>query len=330
MRTHRTLGSNGPQVSALGLGCMGMSDFYGSKATRDDAESIATIRAALDAGITLLNTADFYGSGHNELLIAEALRGSGHKPFISVKTGILRTPSGGFGGLDVRPQALRNFAAHTLTRLGVEVIDLYQPARLDPSIPVEDIAGTIADLIKEGKVRCFGLSEASPEQLRRAHQVHPVTAVEVEYSLATRVIERELLGTARELGVGIAAYGVLSRGLLTGGLPEAFHPADFRAHAPRFAGEAYAHNQQRVRTLHEMASELGCSAAQLAIAWVLHQGSDILPLIGTTQRSRLAENLQALEIRLSAEDLRRLDEAFPDGAFEGSRYAEAQMGLVVR
>jgi aryl-alcohol dehydrogenase-like predicted oxidoreductase len=309
---------------------MGMSDFYGSNATRDDAESIATIRAALDAGITLLNTGDFYGSGHNELLIAEALRGSAHKPFISVKTGILRTPSGGFGGIDVRPQALRNFAAHTLTRLGVEAIGLYQPARLDPSIPVEDIAGTIADLIREGKVRYFGLSEASPEQLRRAHQVHPVAAVEVEYSLATRVIERELLGTARELGVGIAAYGVLSRGLLSGELPAQFHPADFRAHAPRFTGEAYAHNQQRVRTLHGLAAEKGCSAAQLAIAWVLHQGADILPLIGTTKRSRLAGNLGALEIQLSAADLQQLDQAFPDGAFEGSRYAEAQMGLVVR
>lgn len=318
------------EVSDVGFGCMGMSDFYGTKATRNDAESIATIRAALDAGINILNTGDFYGVGHNELLIREALKGRTEKPLISVKTGILRTPSGGFSGIDTTPATLKNFAAHSLTRLDVEVIDIYQPARIHPAIPIEDTVGAIADLIREGKVRYLGLSEVNSEQLRRAHAVHPVTAIEVEYSLATRVIEKDLLRTARELGVGVTAYGVLSRGLLSGALEGNFPPSDFRAHVPRFQGENFASNQQRVQVLQQLAAEKGCTAAQLAIAWVLHQGNDILPLIGTTRRSRLAENLASQTIRLSASDLAQLDAAFPEGIIEGTRYDTQHMALVVQ
>lgn len=326
----KTVGNHGLQTSDLGLGCMGMSDFYGSKSTRNDAESIRTIQAAMDKGITFLNTGDFYGSGHNELLIREALRGRSDRPAISVKTGILRTPTGGFAGLDTRPQALKNFAAQTLSKLGTDVIDLYQPARLDPSIPIEDTVGAIADLIREGKVKYLGLSEVNAAQLRRAHAVHPVTAVEVEYSLATRVLEKELLQTARELGVGIVAYGVLSRGLLSGSLSGSFDPTDFRAHSPRFSGENFAANQQKMSTLERQAKDKGCTPAQLAIAWVLNQGTDILPLIGTTSTARLEENLAAQTIRLTKEEVNTLSEAYPEGTFAGERYAAQQMGLVLR
>ncbi|MCB0570256.1 MAG: aldo/keto reductase [Phaeodactylibacter sp.] len=326
----KRLGKTGPAVSAVGLGCMGMSDLYGSKATRDDKESMATIHAALDAGINFLNTGDFYGSGHNEMLIGKVLQERSELPLVSVKFGVLRTPQGGFSGIDTRPEAVRNFAAYSLTRLGVEAIGLYQPSRINPAIPIEETVGAIADLIREGKVLHLGLSEASPELLRRAHAVHPVTAIEVEYSLATRVIERELLDTARELGVGVVAYGVLSRGLLSGTLNGHYEPGDFRGHAPRFTGSNFEANQGRLQKLHGLADDKGCTPAQLAIAWALHQGDDILPLIGTTNRGRLAENLAAIDIELSPEELRQLNEAFPEGAFAGERYAQQQMGLVVR
>jgi aryl-alcohol dehydrogenase-like predicted oxidoreductase len=325
----KKLGKNFPIVSALGLGCMGMSDFYGSRETRDDMESIETIKAALDAGIHFLNTGDFYGSGHNELLIREALKGRSDKPMISVKFGVLRSPKGAFLGIDTRPDSVKNYAAYSLTRLGIDAIDIYQPARIHPGIPLEETVGAIADLIKEGKVRYLGLSEASPELIRRAHRVHSVTAVEVEYSLATRVIENELIATCRELGIGIVAYGVLSRGLLSGTLTGNYAATDFRSHLPRFTGRNFETNKRSIAVLEELANEKGCTPSQLAIAWVLHRGDDILPLIGTTKRSRLRENLVAAEIDLSDEDMLRISNAFPEGTFAGQRYSEPQMASVV-
>ena len=323
------LGKNGPMVSAPGLGTMGMSDMYGTANTRNDNESIQTICAALDMGINFVDTGDYYGAGHNELLIREALKGRSDKPLISVKFGALRSPSGDWLGFDTRPEAVKNFAAYSLTRLNVDAIDIYQPGRINPSIPIEDTVGAIADLIKNGKVKYIGLSEASPEIIRRAHKVHPVTAVEVEYSLASRVIEKELLQTCRELGIGIVAYGVLSRGLLTGALTGQFAPTDFRAHAPRFTGENFEKNKTKVELLQDMAKQKGCTASQLALAWVMHQGNEILPLFGTTKKDRLKENIEAASIHLTTEELAFLDSHFPEGAFAGTRYAAPQMGMVV-
>ena len=323
------LGKKGPVVSVPGFGTMGMSDMYGTKESRNDAESVKTIQAALDLGINFIDTGDYYGMGHNELLIREALKGRKQKPVISVKFGALRSPSGDWLGFDTRPEAVKNFAAYSLTRLDVEAIDIYQPGRINPAIPIEETVGAIADLIKQGKVKYIGLSEASPELIRRAHKVHPVTAVEVEYSLASRVIEKELLHVCRELGIGIVAYGVLSRGLLSGELTGQFPMTDFRAHAPRFTGENFEINKKKVALLQEIARKKGCTNSQLALAWVLHQGNDILPLFGTTKQNRLKENAEAAEIKLTAEELKSLDEAFPEGAFAGTRYAAPQMGMVV-
>lgn len=323
------LGKNGPHISALGLGTMGMSDMYGTKETRNDAESIKTIQAALDMGINFLDTGDYYGMGHNELLIREALKSRKEKPVISVKFGALRAPSGEWLGFDTRPEAVKNFAAHSLTRLKVEAIDIYQPGRINPSIPIEETVGAIADLIKQGFVKYIGLSETSPELIRRAHNVHPITAVEVEYSLASRVIEKELLQVCRELGIGVVAYGVLSRGLLSGELTGQFPVTDFRAHAPRFSGENFETNKKKVALLQDMAKQKGCTASQLALAWVLHQGNDILPLFGTIKQHRLSENIEATQIQLTAEELQTLDRTFPEGAFAGTRYAAPQMGMVV-
>ncbi len=326
---NKTLGKNGPAIPlGVGFGCMGMSDFYGSRAN-DEAESVAVLEAALDAGIGFLNTGDFYGLGHNELLLRRALAERSRQPLLSVKFGAMRGPGGEFVGFDGRPQAVKSFAAYSLVRLGRDVIDLYQPARVDPTVPIEDTVGAIKELIDAGHVRYLGLSEASPEQLRRAHAVHPVSALEVEYSLGTRIIERELLQTARELGVAVVAYGVLSRGLLSGRVTQ-LAAGDFRAHIPRFSGENFSENKKRVALLEDMAREKSCTPAQLAISWVLHQGDNVIPLLATTNRRRLEENLAALDIRLDKEDLRRLDELFPEGAIQGDRYPEAQMAMVVR
>lgn len=325
----KKLNSIKKQIFPVGLGCMGMSDFYGSKDTRDDLQSIETIKSALDAGINFLNTADYYGSGHNELLIRDAIKGRTEKPLIAVKFGGLRTPSGGFTGVDTTPNAVKNFASYTLTRLNIEAIDIYLPGRINPAIPIEDTVGAIAELIKEGKVKYLGLSEANAEVLRKANSVYPVSVVEVEYSLATRVIEKELLPVCRELGVGIVAYGVLSRGLLTGKMTGDFEPTDFRAYAPRFTGKNFENNQKQIAVLKNLADEKGCSPSQLAIAWVLNQGDDILPLVGTTKVSRLKENLEAINIKLNREDLKNLSETFPEGSFAGQRYDENQMKIVV-
>ena len=328
MKTIR-LGKEGPEVYAPGLGTMGMSDFYGTKETRNDEESIQTIKAALDMGINFLDTGDYYNAGHNELLIREALKGRNDKPVISVKFGALRSPAGEWLGYDTRPEAVKNFAAYSLNRLNVEAIDIYQPGRINPSIPVEETVGAISDLIKQGKVKYIGLSEANPEIIRRAHKVHPITAVEVEYSLASRVIEKEFLKVCRELGIGIVAYGVLSRGLLTGELTGRFPISDFRAHAPRFTGENFEKNKLKIALLQDMANKKGCTASQLALAWVLYQGDDILPLFGTTKKARLKENIESTDIKLTADELNTLDTTFPEGSFAGTRYASQQMGMVV-
>lgn len=329
--TQRRIGNTGLQTSALGLGCMGMSDMYGTAATRDDRESIATIQAAVDAGINFINTGDFYGSGHNELLISKALTdGRRHKVSISVKFGVLRTPDGSVGGIDCRPAAVKNFAAYTLQRLGTDVIDIYQPARLDPNVPLEETIGAIADLIQEGKVRFLGVSELNAEQLRRAHKVHPVTALEIEYSLATRFIEAQILPAARELGIGIVAYGALSRGLLSGTLDGKFAPTDFRAHNPRFQGENFTKNARKVEALRSIAARIGATPAQLALAWVMSRGPDIVTLVGTSKRSRLAENLAACELTLDQSVLDELDREFDANAISGERYDAQGMRMIAQ
>lgn len=325
----KKLNSINKEIFPIGLGCMGMSDFYGNKATRDDSKSIETIKAALDAGINYLNTADYYGAGHNELLIREAIKDRNEKPLIAVKFGGLRTPSGGFTGVDTTPNAVKNFAAYTLTRLNAEAIDIYLPGRINPAIPIEDTAGAISELIKEGKVKYLGLSEASAAVVKKAHSIHPVSVVEVEYSLATRVIEKELLPVCRELGIGITAYGVLSRGLLSGGMTGKFEAGDFRAFAPRFTGKNFEENKKRIEVLKKLAEEKGCTPSQLAIAWVLNQGDDILPLLGTTKVSRLNEYLKAVEIKLTDIEMKNLSDAFPEGSFAGQRYDDNQMKIVV-
>ncbi|HEY5951882.1 MAG TPA: aldo/keto reductase [Kofleriaceae bacterium] len=327
----RTIGTRGLEASVLGLGCMGMSDMYGTAATRDDAESLATIQAAVDAGITFIDTGDFYGMGHNELLVGKALAGGRRdRVAISVKFGVLRTPSGMVGGLDGRPAAVKNFAAYSLRRLGVDVIDVYQAARVDPAVPIEDTVGAIADLIKEGKVRYLGVSEVTAAQLRKAHAVHPVTALEIEYSLATRFIEKEILPVARELGIGIVAYGAMTRGLLTGTLDGKFAPTDFRAHNPRFQGDNFAANVKKVEALAAIATGMGATPAQLAIAWVMSRGDDIVTLIGTSKRTRLAENLGAAKLQLDADVLTQLDRLFGADGLAGERYDAQHMHVVAR
>ena len=321
----RQLGATGPVVSALGLGCMGMSGMYG---TADRDESIATIHAALDAGITLLDTGDFYGMGHNELLIAEALEGRNRDDvLLSVKFGAQRGPDGSWLGYDARPQAVKTALAYTLQRLRTDHIDVYRPARLDASVPIEETVGAIGELVQAGYVRHVGLSEVGAETIRRAAAVHPISDLQIEYSLISRGIERAILPTCRELGIAITAYGFLSRGLISGryradgGIPA----GDIRGRMPRFQGENLSQNLALVEALREVADGKGVSVAQIAFAWVLSRGEDIVPLVGARRRDQLEEALGALEVELSADDLERIEQAVPPDAAAGDRYGPPQM-----
>jgi aryl-alcohol dehydrogenase-like predicted oxidoreductase len=320
-----TLGRGGPEVSRAGLGLMGMSGIYGAA---DEQESLATIRAALDAGITLLDTGDFYGMGHNELLLSRVLREVPRDSvFVQVKFGGQRDPSGRFIGHDASPAGVKNYLSYSLTRLGTDYIDLYQPARLDPHVPIEDTVGAIAEMIEAGYVRHLGLSEVGADTIRRAHAVHPVRELQIEYSLMSRGIEAEILPVLRELGISVTAYGILSRGLLnreTARLAE----GDPRARFPRFQGGNLERNLELLDALEKIADQRGVSAAQLAIAWVAAQGEDIIPLIGTKRRTRLAEALAALDLRLTPAELDAIGAAVPDGQVAGTRYDAPQMGAL--
>jgi aryl-alcohol dehydrogenase-like predicted oxidoreductase len=322
----RRLGTTGPQVSAIGLGCMGMSGTYGPA---DETESIATIHAALDAGISLLDTGDYYGMGHNELLIGKALGGRDRDQVVlSVKFGALRGPDLAYIGIDGRPVAVRNFLAYSLQRLGTDHVDIYRLGRVDPQVPIEDTVGAIAELITAGHVRHVGLSEAGAETIRRAHATHPVADVQLEYSLLSRGIESEILPTCRELGVGVTAYGVLSRGLLGGRVPGQAAAGDVRGRMPRFRPENLERNLALVAGLRSIAGAKGVTVAQLAIAWVLARGPDIVPVVGTTRRDRLAEAVDALGLELSEDDLAAIERAAPPGAVAGDRYDERQMAML--
>jgi aryl-alcohol dehydrogenase-like predicted oxidoreductase len=326
--TTRKLGSRGPHVSAIGLGCMGMSALYGP-ANRD--ECIATIRAALDAGITLFDTGDFYGMGDNELLIREALANRDRDELlISVKFGAQRAPDGAWLGYDARPQAVKTWLAYTLTRLGTDHVDIYRPARLDPEVPIEETVGAIAELVDAGYVRHIGLSEVGAETIRRAHSVHPISDLQIEYSLISRGIEAEILPTCRELGIGLTAYGVLSRGLISGHWSRERSPqqVDFRSMSPRFQGENLQQNLDLVDRLNGFTAGRGVSVAETAIAWVLSRGEDIVPLVGARRRDRLEEALGALELELSGEDLVAIEQAVPANAAAGDRYPEQQMATL--
>ncbi len=319
----RQLGAAGPKVFPLALGCMGMSGMYGQA---DENESIATIHAALDSGVTLLDTGDFYGMGHNEMLVGRALKDRRDQVLLSVKFGALRAPDNSWVGTDTRPASVKNFLAYTLTRLGVDHIDIYRPARLDPDVPIEETVGAISDLIKAGYVRYLGLSEVGVETIRRAHAVHPVADLQIEYSLVSRNPESDIFPVLDELGIGVTAYGVLSRGLLSGSVPAG--KGDFRAYLPRFSGENLTRNQRLVDELKGLAEEKGASASQLAIAWVLTKGKNLVPLIGARKRVQLAESLDALKVQLTADDLSRIEAAIPAAAVAGTRYDAHQMQML--
>ncbi len=324
----RSLGATGPRVSEIGLGCMGMSDFYGPA---DETESIATIHAALDAGITLLDTGDFYGMGHNELLIHTALQGrKREQAVISVKFGAMRDPNNSWTGYDGRPAAVKNFLSYTLKRLGTDYVDVYRMARVDPAVPIEETIGAIADMVKAGYVRHIGLSEAGADNIRRANAVHPISDLQIEYSLISRNIEDEILPTCRELGIAITAYGVLSRGLLSGhwSKERATVTTDFRNFSPRFSGENLDHNLGLVEALRSIATAKGATVAQVAIGWVLSRGQDIIPLVGARRRDRLTEALGTVELELTAAELAQIERAVPVGSAAGDRYNVQQMGAL--
>lgn len=315
-----SLGKTGPSVARLALGCMGMSGMYGAA---DERESIATIHAALERGVNLLDTGDFYGMGHNELLIGRALVGRRQDAILSVKFGAQRGPGGTWLGVDTRPAAIRTFLAYSLTRLGTDYIDVYRPARLDPNVPIEETMGTLADLVKEGHIRGIGLSEVGADTIRRAHAVHPVTDLQIEYSLISRAPEQKIFPVLRELGMGVTAYGVLSRGLLSGSRPTG--AGDFRQYLPRFAGEAGAHNQKLVQALGELAKARGLTTSQLAIAWVVAKGSNIVPVLGARTLKQLDESLGALTRELSPEDVAAIERLVEGAGVQGERYQPAQM-----
>lgn len=318
--TKINLGKNGPLVSKLGLGCMRMSSVWGGP-VNDETESIATIQSALDSGINFLNTGDFYGSGHNELLVGKAIKGRRDDAFISVKFGAIFY-NGQWIGLDLRPAAIKNFINYSLVRLGIDTIDLYQPCRLDNSVPVEDVIGTVADMIKEGKVRYLGVSEITADQLRKANSVYPVSALEIGYSLADRQIETDLLPTAKELGIGVVAFANTAEGLLTGDMKAPLAANDYHNHFSRFQGDNLEKNLEKVEVLKAMAQEKGATPTQLAIAWVNAQGDDIMPLVSMSRRTRLPENIQAMEIEFTPGEMNTLNTQFSPGAILGGTYLQ--------
>jgi aryl-alcohol dehydrogenase-like predicted oxidoreductase len=318
--TARHLGANGPEVFPISLGCMGMSGIYGET---DEKESIATIHAALDRGINLIDTGDFYGMGHNEMLVGRALQGRRDKVLLSVKFGAMRAPDGAWLGYDARPAAVKNFLAHSLTRLGVDYIDVYRPARLDASIPIEETIGAISDMVKAGYVRWVGLSEVGTQTIRRAQAVHPVADLQIEYSLISRGPEKEIFPLLRELGIAATVYGVLSRGLLTAS--KVGTKGDMRSHFPRFVGQNRERNQRLVDSLKRFAAERGVAPAQVAIAWVLAKGENIIPVIGARSRGQLEEALAALKLSLTGEEIKAMETAVPAHEVAGTRYGEHQM-----